>query len=113
MTYVEPQHNAAKLASAPRGVWMTGKGREAHLRFGDARPGVVSTSESPQPQDDATTASGREERSPKARAALSEQTRNRLAVQLRAMYDDVARQPVPDRFANLIERLDGDEREKS
>ena len=92
---------------------MTGKGKEAHPPFGDARPGVVAASESPQPQDDATAAPVREERPPKGRTALSEHTRNRLAVKLRAMYDDVARQPVPDRFASLIARLDGGEREKS
>lgn len=38
---------------------------------------------------------------------LSEITRNRLAVQLRAMYETVAQQPVPDRFAELIAQLDG------
>ncbi|MGU3284514.1 NepR family anti-sigma factor [Methylobacterium mesophilicum] len=44
---------------------------------------------------------------------LSDQTRNRIAVQLRAMYDTVALQPVPDRFAELIAKLDGGEREKA
>lgn len=85
---------------------MTGKGKEAHLRSGDARPGVVPVSESPQPPDDAATAPMSEKRPPKGRAALSEHTRNRLAVNLRAMYDNVVQQPVPDRFADLIARLD-------
>jgi hypothetical protein len=44
---------------------------------------------------------------------LSDHTRNRLAAQLRAMYDTVALQPVPDRFAELIAKLDGGEREKA
>lgn len=44
------------------------------------------------------------------RTGLSEQTRNRLAAQLRAMYDTVAQQPVPDRFAELIAKLDGGDR---
>ena len=43
---------------------------------------------------------------PAAHGGLSEHTRNRLASQLRAMYDTVAQQPVPDRFAELIAKLD-------
>ena len=37
---------------------------------------------------------------------LSEQTQLRLGNHLRAMYDSVLQQPVPDRFRDLIERLD-------
>ncbi|KNY21039.1 hypothetical protein AKJ13_19310 [Methylobacterium sp. ARG-1] len=47
------------------------------------------------------------------RGALSDHTRNRLAAQLRAMYDSVALQPVPDRFAELIAKLDGGDHEKA
>ena len=43
---------------------------------------------------------------PGARGGLSEHTRNRIAAQLRTMYDTVAQQPVPDRFAELIAKLD-------
>jgi hypothetical protein len=32
-------------------------------------------------------------------------------MQLRSMYDTVANQPVPDRFAELIARLDSAERD--
>ena len=46
------------------------------------------------------------------RGGLSEQTRNRLATQLRAMYDTVTQQPVPDRFAELIAKLDSADRGK-
>ena len=117
MAYVEPQYNAAQPAPAVKGVWMTGEGKEAGLRIGDAQPSGVPASEGPQPQDDATVARAGETCPPKVRVALSELTRNRLAVQLRAMYDTVAQQPVPDRFADLIARLDiarcdGSEREK-
>jgi len=44
-------------------------------------------------------------------ATLSPQTRDRIAVQLRSMYDTVASQPVPDRFAELIARLDTADRD--
>ncbi|MCJ2059301.1 hypothetical protein MKL09_22540 [Methylobacterium sp. J-048] len=50
---------------------------------------------------------------PVARGGLSDHTRNRLAAQLRAMYDTVAQQPVPDRFAELIAKLDSGDREKA
>nr|WP_244513786.1 NepR family anti-sigma factor [Methylobacterium sp. UNC378MF] len=47
---------------------------------------------------------------PRLRSGLSDQTRNRIAVQLRAMYDTVTQQPVPDRFADLIAKLDSADR---
>lgn len=43
-------------------------------------------------------------------AALSPQIRDRLALHLRTMYESVATQPVPDRFADLIARLDSNDR---
>ncbi len=45
-------------------------------------------------------------------ASLSPQTRDRIATQLRSMYDSVASQPVPDRFADLIARLDSADRDR-
>ena len=48
-----------------------------------------------------------------SRTGLSEHTRNRIASQLRTMYDTVAQQPVPDRFADLIAKLDSNDREKA
>jgi len=38
---------------------------------------------------------------------LGRDVQARLGQQLRAMYDDVVNQGVPDRFSDLIERLEG------
>jgi Anti-sigma factor NepR len=40
-------------------------------------------------------------------AKLGRDVQARLGQQLRAMYDDVVNQGVPDRFSDLIERLEG------
>jgi hypothetical protein len=40
-------------------------------------------------------------------AKLGREVQARLGQQLRAMYDDVVSQGVPDRFADLLNRLDG------
>ena len=37
---------------------------------------------------------------------LNAEVQSRIGHQLRAMYDDVVRQGVPDRFADLIRKLD-------
>ncbi len=37
---------------------------------------------------------------------LDRTTQTRLGDQLRAMYDDLVSQPVPDRFKDLLERLE-------
>ena len=39
---------------------------------------------------------------------LNAEIQSRIGHQLRAMYDDVVRQGVPDRFAELIKQLDDD-----
>jgi hypothetical protein len=41
-------------------------------------------------------------------ARLSREVQARLGQQLRSMYDDVVNQGVPDRFAELINRINGD-----
>ena len=41
-------------------------------------------------------------------AKLGREVQARLGQQLRAVYDEVLNQGVPDRFAELIERLEGD-----
>ena len=41
--------------------------------------------------------------------ALNTEIQSRIGHQLRAMYDDVVRQGVPDRFAELIRKLDAPE----
>ena len=38
---------------------------------------------------------------------LSRDVQARLGQQLRSMYDDVVNQGVPDRFSDLLDRLDG------
>lgn len=40
---------------------------------------------------------------------LDDLTRTRLGTHLRAMYDQVVQQPVPDRFRDLIARLEASE----
>ena len=40
---------------------------------------------------------------------LNAEIQSRIGHQLRAMYDDVVRQGVPDRFAELIRKLDTSE----
>ena len=40
-------------------------------------------------------------------AKLGRDVQARLGQQLRAMYDEVVNQGVPDRFSDLIDRLDG------
>jgi hypothetical protein len=41
---------------------------------------------------------------------LSDQTQKRIGLHLRAMYDTIVQQPVPDRFRDLIDRLDASDR---
>lgn len=43
---------------------------------------------------------------PKKQGALNAEIQARIGHQLRAMYDDVVRQGVPDRFADMIRKLD-------
>ena len=41
-----------------------------------------------------------------SKGGLNAEIQSRIGHQLRAMYDDVVRQGVPDRFAELIRKLD-------
>ena len=41
-------------------------------------------------------------------AKLSREVQARLGQQLRSMYDDVVNQGVPDRFTELLNRINGD-----
>ncbi len=43
---------------------------------------------------------------PGRQGGLNSEIQSRIGHQLRAMYDDVVRQGVPDRFADLIKKLD-------
>ena len=53
------------------------------------------------------TASTRDKKPNAKSAKLSRDVQSRLGQQLRAMYDDVVSQGVPDRFADLLNQLDG------
>jgi hypothetical protein len=44
---------------------------------------------------------------PGKQGGLTAEIQSRIGHQLRAMYDDVVRQGVPDRFVELIRKLDG------
>ncbi|MDN3569488.1 NepR family anti-sigma factor [Methylobacterium longum] len=105
MAYVEPQHNAAKPTSALRGVSMVDQGKDAALRARDPRSGTASDHRSEirnSNVDETRPSSARNA----TRSSLTDHTRNRLAAQLRTMYDSITQQPVPDRFADLIAKLD-------
>jgi Anti-sigma factor NepR len=43
---------------------------------------------------------------PRKQGGLNAEIQSRIGHQLRAMYDDVVRQGVPERFVELIRRLD-------
>ena len=43
---------------------------------------------------------------PRKQGGLNSEIQARIGHQLRAMYDDVVRQGVPDRFSELIRKLD-------
>jgi hypothetical protein len=56
------------------------------------------------------TAASRNRRPNASRSAkLSRDVQARLGQQLRAMYDDVVSQGVPDRFTELLNRLNGND----
>ncbi|WP_213773417.1 NepR family anti-sigma factor [Bradyrhizobium sp. dw_78] len=46
---------------------------------------------------------------PGKQGGLNSEIQSRIGHQLRAMYDDVVRQGVPERFAELIRKLDAAE----
>lgn len=54
------------------------------------------------------TAATRSKRPNAKPAKLGRDVQARLGQQLRAMYDEVVNQGVPDRFSELINRLNGD-----
>jgi hypothetical protein len=56
-----------------------------------------------QPMESAATRSKRSNVKP---AKLTRDVQARLGQQLRAMYDDVVNQGVPDKFADIVNRLD-------
>ncbi len=56
------------------------------------------------------TAAARNKKPNAKPAKLGRDVQARLGQQLRAMYDDVVNQGVPDRFNELINRLESDEK---
>lgn len=60
------------------------------------------------PVDGASTRDEGQESLPADRAnrGLSDHTQKRIGLHLRAMYDTIVQQPVPDRFRDLIAQLD-------
>ena len=61
-------------------------------------------------QNQMEAAATRNKKSNSKPAKLGRDVQARLGQQLRAMYDDVVNQGVPDRFSELINRLEGDEK---
>jgi hypothetical protein len=53
------------------------------------------------------TAASRNKKDSAKPGKLGREVQARLGQQLRAMYDDVVNQGVPDRFADLLNRLEG------
>ena len=54
-----------------------------------------------------TAAANRNKRANAKPAKLSREVQARLGQQLRAMYDEVVNQGVPDRFSDLLNRING------
>ena len=54
----------------------------------------------------ASEPSGTRRRPPKSGASVQMQVQDHIGRQLRAVYDDLLSQPVPDRFLELLEQLD-------
>ena len=54
------------------------------------------------------TAETRNRKSDAKPSKLSREVQARLGQQLRSMYDDVVNQGVPDRFTDLLNRINGD-----
>ena len=49
---------------------------------------------------------------PAAKPAIDKNIRNHLGRKLKASYDELVRQPVPDRFRQLLEELERQEKKK-
>jgi len=58
------------------------------------------------------TAATRNKKANTKPAKLGREVQARLGQQLRAMYDDVVNQGVPDRFTDLLNRLDSNGKNK-
>ena len=59
-----------------------------------------------------TAATNRNKRGAPKPAKLSREVQARLGQQLRAMYDEVLNEGVPDRFNDLVNRINGGNRDR-
>jgi hypothetical protein len=75
---------------------------QSNISRGHLRIGVMKELKSQGSQPNSPGAPG----SPRRPSGLNTEIQARIGHQLRAMYDDVVRQGVPDRFAELIRKLD-------
>ncbi len=86
MAYVKPQNNRGDVACRhPR-----------EPQYGRTRIGCRPLPEGPPPKASAHS----------PQQGLSDHTQQRIGLHLRAMYDTIVQQPVPDRFRDLIAKLD-------
>jgi hypothetical protein len=59
-----------------------------------------------------TAETNRSKKGPPKPAKLSREVQARLGQQLRAMYDEVLNEGVPDRFNDLVNRINGGNKDK-
>lgn len=90
MTYVKPQNNRGDATT-----WHQGDNR-----MDDDETGRISREERRSEPKREPKPEGPESHS------LSDLTQRRIGMHLRAMYDTIVQQPVPDRFRDLIARMD-------
>ena len=71
-------------------------------------PQIDNCEDSPdaQPSQEKKHVSRENARRPREKGQLSQDIQRRIGLQLRAMYADVVNEGVPDRFAELLRRLD-------
>lgn len=99
MDHVEPQNNrgrAERPAAAEGIAWMQDEYKPdvlgAIMRGNQAVSAAASISDTDE------------------RSGLSEQSQRRIGTHLRALYEGIVQQPVPDRFRDLIAKLEASDR---
>ena len=75
----------------------------------EAKAGSLRSEDVPPAGDVRPAATDPSRQSAASGTALDDLTRTRIGTHLRAMYDQMVQQPVPDRFRDLIARLDASE----
>jgi hypothetical protein len=90
MTYVKPQNNRGDATAWHQGDNRMDEDETVRISLAETRLEL--------------------EREPKLHSpethSLSDLTQKRIGMHLRAMYDTIVQQPVPDRFRDLIARMD-------